>query len=77
MDLTRMGVVQLDGLHRPAAKDSKLDLIVRTGAPLSQTMQQSMRRTYVRVLEQTGHSGEMSFQHRPEQFVRVDTGSKG
>jgi hypothetical protein len=71
MDLTRMGVVQLDGLHRPAGKESKLDLIVRTGAPLSATMQQSMRRAYTKALESNGHTGEMSFQHRPEQFVKV------
>lgn len=75
MDLTRMGVVQLDGLHRPAGKESKLDLIVRTGAPLSPTMQQSMRRAYTKALESTGHSGEMSFQHRPEQFVKVGKGA--
>ncbi len=75
MDLTRMGVVQLDGLHRPAGKNSKLDLIVRTGAPLSATMQQSMRRAYTRALESTGHTGEMSFQHRPEQFVKVGKGA--
>jgi hypothetical protein len=68
-----MGAVQLDGLHRPAEKSGKLDLIVRTKAPLSGTMQQSMRRAYVRALEQTGHSGEMSFQHRPEQFIKVGT----
>ncbi len=73
MNLTKMGPVQLDGLHRPAEKDSKLDLIVRTKTPLSENMQQSMRRAYVSALEQTGHSGEMSFQHRPEQFIKVGT----
>ena len=72
MSLTRLGAVQLDGLHRPGnAEDGKLDLIVRTKVPLSPTMQQAMRRTYVEALDANRQSGEISFQTRTEQWVKV------
>lgn len=69
LNLSRMGAVQIDGYHRPAQK--KLDLIVRTQKPLGQDMQQAMRRRWAAALEQTRLQGEMSFQSKPEQFVKM------
>jgi hypothetical protein len=72
LSLSRMGAVQLDGLSR----GEKLDLIVRTQAPLSQQMQMAMRRAYIDALENTGIAGEMAFQNKAEQWVRI-TGAQG
>jgi hypothetical protein len=72
LSLSRMGKVQLDGLHRP----QKLDLVVRTERPFSSTMQMNMRRTYTNALEQTSLSGELSFQNRPEQWMHITLKNK-
>lgn len=68
LNLNRMGDVQLDGLHRPG----KLDLIVRTEKTFSQDMQKTMRRSYIEALEQTELKGELSFQNKPEQFIKIE-----
>ncbi len=68
LSLPRMGGVQLDGFHRT----KKLDLIVRTAAPLSLKMQAAMRSAYGRALEQAGVSGEMAFQGQAAQFVKIE-----
>ncbi len=68
LTLNRMGDIQLDGLMRPG----KLDLVVRTLTFLSQPMQQAMRRTYINAIEQTDLTGEISFQGKAEQFVKID-----
>ncbi|PJB69561.1 MAG: hypothetical protein CO093_10200 [Alphaproteobacteria bacterium CG_4_9_14_3_um_filter_47_13] len=67
LHLNRMGDVQIDGLFR----SGQLDLILRTAAPLSPSMQQTMRSTYLNALEQTSLTGELSFQNKPDQFVKV------
>lgn len=72
LNLNRLGAVQLDGLHR----QNRLDLIVRTRSALSPVMQQTMRRTYIEALGQSGISGELSFQNKPGQFVRVEMPKK-
>lgn len=64
----RMGTVQLDGLCR----GKKLDLILRTQKHLSPSMQQNLRRLWLEALEQTGMSGELSFQGKPEKFIKID-----
>jgi len=72
LNLNRMGAVQLDGLHRMQDdKLSRMDLIVRTHTHLSPVMQQSMRRLYTNALEQANIHGELSFQNRPDQWVKV------
>lgn len=81
--LDRMGNVQLDGLHRPAnaattdaainAKNGRLDLILRTVRPVSDTMQQKMRQTYYSALTQAGIHGELQFQGTPERFLKINT----
>ncbi len=68
LSLSRMGPVQLDGLHR----QGRLDLILRTPGALSADMQQAVRRAWINALEQTELSGEISFQNKPEQFVKID-----
>ncbi len=68
LSLTRMGKVQLDGLFRA----SRLDLVVRTETPLSQAMQMEMKRTYAGAIGQTRLAGELSFQNRPEQWVKIN-----
>ncbi|MGQ0527402.1 MAG: hypothetical protein ACT4OY_05145 [Alphaproteobacteria bacterium] len=72
LKLDQMGSVQLDGLFRTA----RLDLILRTQAPLSQTMQMTMRHSYTNALEVAGVSGEISFQNRPEQLVTINPDNK-
>lgn len=68
LDLSRMGAVQLDGFHRTR----RLDLIIRTKTPLAASMQQAMRRAYTGALEQTDLSGELSFQNKPGQFMKIE-----
>jgi len=68
LNLSHIGELQLDGLHRPG----KLDLIVRTKTAFSNNMQQTMRRTYINALEQTNMVGELSFQSKAARFVKID-----
>jgi hypothetical protein len=64
----RMGKIQLDGLFRAA----RLDMIIRSEAPLSPAMQQQMRRDYLTALELTQLHGELNFQNKPEQWVKIE-----
>lgn len=68
LNLSRLGDVQLDGLM----KGRRLDLILRTHAPFSHAMQATMRRKYLDVLEAGSLSGDLAFQTRKDQFVKVD-----
>lgn len=58
LSLTRMGEVQLDGLVR----GKRLDLIVRTGLPISAPMQEAMSAAYAKALDGTDIYGEIGFQ---------------
>ncbi len=69
LDLTRMGNIQLDGLHRP----DKLDLIVRSSKAFSTAMKNALRGAYGEALESAHLSGELSFQNTPEQWVKIRT----
>lgn len=72
LKLDAMGKVQLDGLFRPVSEAGKrLDLVVRTEQFFSQATQGEMRRVYARALRDTGVTGELSFQNRPETWVTV------
>jgi hypothetical protein len=68
LHLSQMGDVQLDGLM----KSKRLDMVVRSEQPFSATMQQEMRRAYHAALEAGGLHGDLLFQNRPDQFVRVE-----
>ena len=72
LTLDRMGPVQLDGLHRPQEAGGRLDLVVRTEASLSQAMQKTMRSAYINALEKAKVVGELSFQDKPDKFVKID-----
>jgi hypothetical protein len=72
LNLDAMGKVQLDGLFRPVSDAGKrLDLVVRTEQFFSQATQGEMRRVYARALRDTGVTGELLFQNKPESWVMV------
>lgn len=73
LDMSRMGAVQLDGFVR----GQRIDLVIRTIKPMSEAMRQIMRRTYFNAVDQAGFTGELSFQHRPEQFVKIEVRQGG
>lgn len=68
LELTRIGPMQLDGYM----KAKRLDLIIRSQTPFSHRMQGEMRKLYLDVLEQGSLSGDLAFQHRADQWVKVD-----
>ena len=68
LHLDQMGNVQLDGLMR----EKRLDLILRTETPFSHVMQSTIRQKYLDVLETGNLSGDLAFQNRMGQFVKVD-----
>jgi len=68
LNLSQMGKVQLDGLFRT----TRLDLIVRSETRFSQVMEMEMKQTYIGALAQTELVGELSFQNRPEQWVKIN-----
>ncbi len=73
INLNRLGDLQLDGLHRAQeGTKARLDLIVRTNGPLSAPMQKHMRGLYIKAMEQTNMVGELSFQNKPEQFIKPE-----
>lgn len=71
--LSRMGDVQLDGLM----KGPRLDLILRTGTAFSPGMQNTMRQTYGNILENASLNGDITFQTRKDQWVKVDVKPAG
>jgi hypothetical protein len=73
LNLNRMGAVQLDGL----AKQQRIDLIVRTTRPVSDSMRLYMRQRYLHALDRAEYSGELSFQNRADQFVKIDARGRG
>lgn len=69
--LSRLGRIQLDGLVR--RKDKRLDLMVRTAAPLPQDMRNDIRRLFTRASEATGINGLLQFEARKNGFVEAKT----
>jgi hypothetical protein len=67
LQLTRMGDVQLDGL----LKEKRLDLIIRTQVPISQSMQEQMRKAYADALNGTDIYGELAFQGDLKNWMQV------
>jgi len=63
-----MGNVQLDGLHSLG----RLDLIARTEKAFSQKMQKAMLSIYINALEQANLVGQLSFQSKPDQFIKIE-----
>ncbi len=69
LHLDRIGDLQLDGLM----KDPRLDLILRTRTPFARSMQTVMRQKYLDILESGKLQGDLAFQTRTDQWVRVET----
>ncbi|MEE8280097.1 MAG: hypothetical protein V3R55_05290, partial [Alphaproteobacteria bacterium] len=69
VELDRFGRLQLDGLVR--ARNKRLDLIVRTAAPLPAQMHDDIRRIFRDANELTGITGGVGFQAAPPNFVEV------
>lgn len=67
LSLTRMGKVQIDGLH----KQDRLNLIIRTEQPLSRAMQVTMKDGYINALEETSLHGDLSFQNNLDSWVKI------
>lgn len=67
LSLTRMGKVQLDGLH----KDKRLNVIIRAENSFSQAMQATMKQAYHSTLEDTDLSGDLSFQNNLDSWVKI------
>lgn len=67
LSLSNMGDVQLDGLM----KGSRLDMILRTATPFAHSMQNTMRQKYLDILESSDLTGDLAFQGRSDQFIRV------
>lgn len=65
--LSKMGKVQLDGLHR----QDRLDLIVRTREPFSRAMQMQMKNAYTQAMESSNLGGELAFQNDPQSWVNI------
>lgn len=73
LNLSNMGAVQIDGLHRPMnEKQGKLDLVVRTLKPVSPEMRLAMRAVYLEALQQADAIGDISFQNEKEKFITID-----
>lgn len=72
LSFNRMGAVQLDGLYR----DKRLDVALRTLAPLSQTMRQSLRARFADGVAQAGIAGEIHFQSDPSSFLKIPARDK-
>lgn len=65
----RLGAVQVDCLYR----EKRLDVALRTIAPLSAAMRQGLRTRFVEALAQAGIMGEIQFQSNPDAFLKIPT----
>lgn len=68
----RLGDVQVDCLYR----ENRLDVALRTIAPLSAAMRQDLRTRFVQALAQAGIHGEIRFQSDPEFFLKIPARDK-
>ena len=71
MDLSRMGAVQIDSLFKSHGKHKRLDIILRTEAPLSDEMKQIIRQNYSKVSAYDDLSGNIQFQFGKEDFIKI------
>lgn len=67
LTLSRIGPVQMDGLF----SQGRLDLILRTQHNFSEAMKLQMRGAYSHALQDTGITGELSFQGDSSEWVHV------
>ncbi|MEX0693143.1 MAG: hypothetical protein WD075_01740, partial [Rhodospirillales bacterium] len=72
LNLSRLGHLQIDGL---VGNDNKrLDLVLRSDAPLEGTMRDDIRSLYADALELTGLEGSVGFQAAPGNFIEIPKG---
>jgi len=74
LSLTKLGRLQLDGLVKEGNR--RLDLIIRTGAPMSQEIRDDIRRIFRDANEITGINGRVTFQAAPASFVEIPAAGK-
>lgn len=67
LKLSRMGAMQIDGLLTPKT----LDMILRNQDRISENDRQELMKIFNNTLELTGLKGSLSFQNKPENWVRV------
>jgi len=69
LTLTELGHLQIDGLV--GNKNKRLDVVLRTDAPLQSHMREDIRRLYTDALEVTGLEGSVGFQAAPGNFIEI------
>jgi hypothetical protein len=69
VELSSMGRLQLDGLVRNNGKS--LDLIIRSEAPLSETIHNDIRTIFLDAADMTGLKGGVNFQSAPAHFIDI------
>jgi len=67
IDLSNIGHLQMDGLMKP--EDKRLDLIVRTDAPLPEGWRTDIGEIFITAQDITGLKGSLAFQAAPGNFV--------
>ena len=70
LNLSNMGKIQLDALFI-GASEKRLDLILRSEESFSAAMKQQMRTSYKSALDETSITGELSFQHHLDSWVKI------
>lgn len=68
LNLSKMGDVQIDGLM----KARRLDIILRTNTQLSSGMRETLRKKYQNILEAGDLTGDIGFQNRLDQWVKIN-----
>ena len=69
LNLSKLGHIQIDGLVGERGK--RLDVVVRTDAPLTPEMRHDIRGLYSNAIEVTGLEGSVGFQAAPGNFIAV------
>lgn len=69
LNLTRLGHLQIDGLVGNGGK--RVDVVLRSDAPLSGKMRDDIRQLYANAIEVTGIDGSVGFQAAPAKFINI------
>lgn len=69
LNLSKMGHLQIDGLVGSSGK--RVDVVLRSDAPLSPQMRDDIRALYANAIEVTGIDGSVGFQAAPAKFINI------
>lgn len=69
LNLTKMGHLQIDGLVGNNGK--RVDVVLRSDAPLSTKVRDDIRALYANAIEVTGIDGSVGFQAAPAKFINI------